>query len=259
MGLFGNLFNPKKWTLGTIGDLAGVAGAAGSAGLLPMGSTLATGLGIFGGLAGSGGGQSGSTVNMNGDVQSMLDQMMKQDLQFINSNSGKRYGAINNAYNALDPRNDATNASYFQNSLLRNADATGRRDANSMLRRGYGSSVADAARLNARNVATQQGNDYFANLTNPANRASRYMGQADLLGNQSMFQNSLSGMLSLQNASNSQRLADLQYNANRPPSFLESLLGIAGQVAPYMVRDQKENTSGGSPLFGSNTRPGIYS
>lgn len=258
MGLFGNLFNPKKWTLGTIGDLAGVAGAAGSAGLLPIGGSLATGLGIFGGLAGSGGGQSGSTVNMNGDVQSMLDQMMRQDLQFINSNSGKRYGAINNAYNALDPRNDATNASYFQNSLLRNADTTGKRDANTMLRRGYSSSVADAARLNARNVATQQGNDYFANLTNPANRASRYMGQADLLGNQSMFQNSLSGMLSLQNASNSQRAADLYYNMNKPPSMLETLLGVAGQIGPY-INNKKSNDSQGPSLFGGNTRPGIFS
>lgn len=249
--MFGNLFNPSKWTLGTLFDAAGAAGGLITGGVLPGSQALGAGL-IGAGMFGSGNQQPSYAP---GDTENRLKDLTSMDLDFILNNSGKRYQALNNAYDALDPQNNAANANYYQNSLLRNADLTGRRNAGALRDRGYGSGVADAAMLDARNSATMQGNDYFAMLSNPVNRAGQYMQQANTVGNMGMFQNSLSGLMGLQTQKNNQRLSDLYYEQNRPASTLESGVGLLGQLAPYLF---PKNSGSGGKIYDEPVGPMPY-
>lgn len=253
MGLFGNLFNPKKWTLGTLGDLAGLAGGAITGGALPGSQALGLGLSALGGLAGSNSGGNVPQTYTPGTTEQLLDMLGQGDLKFALANQGKRHSMLNQAANALDPKNNAANAGYFSNQLMRNADLAGRRNANDLRRRGYSSGVGDAAMLDARNQATTQGNEYFASLTNPMAMAQRYGAMADLYGNMGLFQNSLSGKMMIQNQANQQRLFDLDYYNNKPASGLESILGIASQFAPYMG-GLFGSKSSGTPTSSSSVR-----
>ena len=71
-------------------------------------------------------------------------------------------------------------------------------------------------------------------------RPDMYMKQANTLAPNNVFgaygtaQNSLANSLGV---ANQQRSADAAYNASKPPTFLESLLGIGGQVLPYVLKD----------------------
>lgn len=243
MDFLKNILRPDKWSLGTLADAAGLAGGLISGGTIPGSADFGFGLSALGGLFGSNSSGGVPTTYTPGPNEQLLQRLGQGDLQFALNNQGKRQESILGAFNALDPRNDGQNAAYFQNSLLRGADMQGRRNANDLQRRGYASSVGDAAMLDARNRATEQGNEYFAQLRNPINMAQRYAGQADLLSGTGNFGQSLSGMLSLQNNANNQRMHDLRYEMSRPPTGAESLTGLLGQLGPYLTGNKKSGDS----------------
>jgi len=129
-------------------------------------------------------------------------------------------------------------------------DRSGQRTARALVERGYGSGLADSAILDAQNRRSDAGNQFLAQLLDPSNQAARLSAASSLYGGD------VSQLLALMQGSAAQRSADAQYRASRPPSLLESLLGIGGQVLPYVIGNQSGRQYSGYDPMGN--RPGVF-
>lgn len=241
-----DIARPGKWNIGTALNVAGLA----------QGGTNALIGGALGGVLG--GGKSSSPTYQPQNTNDLLTMLLNQQMTNTMANEPKRQQALGTAFDALtaDPASDAMRQ---RNKLMQFGDVQGRRDRTTLRNRGYASGVGDAAMLNAQNQANMQGNQAFLDMTSPLAVADRNIAAAGLFAGG--LQNTLSGQMAYQSAQNQQRLTDLQYSMNRPPTFLESLIGIGGQVAPLILDQQKKNQDkqitdfiSGIVGFGRNTR-----
>lgn len=199
-----------------------------------LSSILSTGLGAVGtALGGPVGGVVGTSLGSlfggSGKKKAtqtpFYDQLFNQQAEYDLANLGKRFASLNQAYSLLSGQNDANLYRRFQGM----PNFSGQRTAKMLSDHGYGSGMADAAVLSGSNDKTQAGNEFLMRMLDPMNQAQRKMAAANVYGG-----NVYDTYLALQGAANQKRSADAQYEATRPPTLLESLLGAFGQVAPYI-------------------------
>lgn len=149
--------------------------------------------------------------------------------------------ARDRAYNALSEEGARGSIMAALNLIQNQAKSQGLQTANSLGAKGYGSGVADAAILDAQNRGNEQSANLISTQMSPSAQANRAIQQSTVYGGQ----DPLSTMLALQGSANNQRIADAQYNASRPPSFFESILGVGSQVLPYVLADKQKKPQSG--------------
>jgi hypothetical protein len=152
---------------------------------------------------------------------------------------------------------------------MRQGAEAGRANAQSLANRGFGSGVQAGAVADSRNKAINAGANVASALLSPQAQASNALTQANVYSPAQLQGGGLNALFGIQNQANNQRVADAQYNASRPPSFLETMLGVGGQVLPYILNQnqpsrpssptgasdwtQAARLSAGKNLFGTQT------
>jgi len=213
--------NIGKW--GT-GNLAGNLGLSkGIQGMnLKSGSNLLGALGGLGGASG-GAGNAGGTAGLAG-LNSLYAQLAELQARDMLSNFPQYLAARNKSIQELDPSRIQGEIAAQRARNMGAATQAGMTGQANLEMRGIN---GQGALLDAMNRGVQQGNNYAAQAMSPQNIAARRQAQMGLLSGDS----GLSSLLSVMGAQNNQR----QINAaTRQPTALEGLLGIAGQIAPYM-------------------------
>lgn len=231
----GNILKGK----GNIGDLLNIGMFAGTGGL--------SGLGNIGKMSGldflqllplmSGSNQSSSGYNLPSNLNDLANQLSAADMASLLMRVPARNASLDRAYNSLTPSGAASRAKSIANQMANRGAESGAGSANMLKRQGYASSVQDAARLQGRNEGISRGNQAMASLLSPQSQSQNALLQSQIYSPSNLQGGGLNMMLGLQNAANNQRIADAQYNATRPASFLETLLGIGGQVLPYVLNN----------------------
>lgn len=193
-----------------------------------IGSALGGPLGgVLGGLLGSslsGGGNKKKTGTVPG-----LEDYYNQYFGYALRNLPRQMGATDKAFSMLTGQNDRA----LYNRFSGTSDMSGQRNARALMDRGYGSGAAGSAILDSQNRRAEAGNDFLASILSPDAQASRYAAASGL------YSGDISSLASLLGASSAKRAADAQYRASSPPTFLESLLGIAGNVLPYVLDNKR--------------------
>lgn len=143
----------------------------------------------------------------------------------------QRMSALDQAYTSLSPMNQQGAAEAYGNRTRAAAD----RSATSFLTSnpGFSSGAAQGIRLDAANRGQSAANDFYSKIYDPSYKANAFQQQASVYSPGNML--GAYGMASgaLGNAQNAYAQGDQFNAANRQPSPLESILGIAGQAAPY--------------------------
>lgn len=239
----GNILNGK----GNIGDLLNIGMFAGTGGIGNI-SKLGTGdlLNFLPMLMGGQQGGQGGGLNFSGDLAGMAGNLSQAELLAMLQRYPQMLQAKDRAYQGLSESETRATANSLGNQAQARGAEAGRANANSLLGRGYASSVADSARLQGRNQGVQQANNISASLLSPQNQAQNALMQSQVYSSGNLQGGGLNSLFALQNAGNSQRIADTQYNASRPPTFLETLLGVGGQVLPHILNPQSSNTVTGT-------------
>ena len=234
--LFGaNLFNPGQWgsSLGksTLGSLLG------NMGLNPEKMNTSDFLNlVMSSQGGQGGpGRPGQGMNFGAGLQGQANQLSQLEMLAMLQNYPKRLQSLNRAYDFLSPQGATSQASTISQFLQAQGRDQGRQDEKTLTRRGYSSGTAAGANLAARNRASTQAGQATTDILNPMAASNRAMAQANVYSPGNLQGGGLNMLLALQNAGNNQRMADAQYNATKPASTLESILGIAGSTAPYWL------------------------
>lgn len=210
--------NLGKWStgnaLGNLGLSNGIKGLNTKSG--------ANILGMVNGLGGTG--AKGGTAQSTG-LDALYQQLAAMQAQNMLQNYPAYMQAQQQAARGLDPALVGTEIARQRASMQGQAQQMGQSAAAGLNAQGINGS---GALLDMMNRATQQGNNYASKALDPQAIASRRMQQMQVLGGGA---DGLSSLMQLMQMQNNQR----QVNASmRQPSFLESALGIAGQVAPYM-------------------------
>lgn len=161
-------------------------------------------------------------------LMDIYGELAKRQAEFNLERQPRTFSAQDRAYNALDESSVLGQTEIVRNRLLREADEAGKRAATQLANRGYASSVSDAAILDANNRAVDQGNQIASEYTSPEQRANRAIAQSQIYKGDNA---ALSTLIGLQGQQNAQRIADAQYEASRPPTLLESLLPVIGNIA----------------------------
>jgi hypothetical protein len=131
------------------------------------------------------------------------------------------------AYNAADPR--AMTDARVRAALMQRAMLQGRAMAGRLRDSGAGSSAQMGAMIDQSNQATSGANDYLMNMYSPESLFQGYMNQGSALDALANYQRG--GQINDANL----RLSNAQIGNMRGPSVFESLIGIAGQTAPYWI------------------------
>lgn len=236
-----------KWGTKNIG-LSSLVGQSGLSGLGDMSKwqpkDFAQLLPLF--LSGSQGQPNAGGFQIPGGLGDMAGKLSEADFMSLLMRLPMRNAALDRAYQGLSESGTRATANSLGNQVQARGAEAGMANANSLLSRGYGSGVADSARLQGRNQGVQQANNISASLLGPQNQAQNALMQSQVYSPGNLQGGGLNSLLALQNAGNSQRIADTQYNASRPPTFLETLLGVGGQVLPHILNPQSSNTVTGT-------------
>ena len=112
-----------------------------------------------------------------------------QEIGFMNQNTGRRLGALDNAFEALDPSNIPSSVDWMAQNAMGGVAGQSDRIYN-MLRRGYGeqAGLKAGAGLSALNQANNQIGQFRNQVMNPFNIANMYMQQAGAFSGQNVFQ-----------------------------------------------------------------------
>ena len=216
--------------LGMLGGPAGVLGSLGS-----LGSSGSGGSGT-GGSTGTGAALNQFSTLLNSIMPGAIDEakalpQLSKDRRMLATQAASRLtpGA---AQSSLDrsraqlmnqARRDATQAQFALGD-----NATG---------------LNTGIQLGAMNRATMQANQNEADVFNPANMAQMDAQRLSFL-DPSLHTSSLSmglgGLGDYMNMYNGLRSSNAAYNASKPPSFLEQLLGIAPTIYSYYEQSKKE-------------------
>ena len=229
----GNLFNPSQW--GSSIGKSTLGGILGNMGLDPKKMNTGDFLNLIMSSQGGQGGQGGQGMNFGGGLQGQANQLSQLEMLAMLQNYPKRLQSLNRAYDALSPQGATSQASTISQFLQAQGRDQGRQDEKTLTRRGYSSGTAAGANLAARNRASTQAGQATTDILNPMAASNRAMAQANVYSPGNLQGGGLNMLLALQNAGNNQRMADAQYNATKPASTLESILGIAGSTAPYWL------------------------
>ena len=181
-----------------------------------------------------GGGQQGGQgggMNFSGDLAGMAGNLSQMELLAMLQRYPQMLQAKDRAYNSLSQSGTRATANSLGNQAQARGAEAGRANANALQRQGYASSVSDAAKLQGRNQGTQQANSLLAAIMGPQGQAQNAMAQSQVYSPGGLSGGGLQSLFGIQNQASNQRQADASYNASKPPSFLETLLGIAPTLA----------------------------
>jgi len=202
------LGDPSKWTLGSVPGLLGRLGAAG--------------------IGGQGASASfGASPSMG---------------------QGAYQSSLSNAYNAYSPAGRENTVTSYQGQANRRAKMQGRKSAQMLASRGYGSGAQQGAMIGAQNAANEATNEFAQRVYDPASVAAGYANQARFMAPQSWnaydaFNANLQG----------QQYAN---ERNRPLSQTEQLLEWAKSNLPVIFGRTGGSKGGNNPPVASWGRQG---
>lgn len=213
--------NIGKWStgnaLGNLGVQNGIKGMTAKGGMNTLG--LLNGLG-----AGKNGGGKSPAGGL-GDLQSVYQMLAALQAQDLLSQYPQFQAARGKAVSALDPSRIGQEVAANRARTMGAATQAGHSAQAQLGAQGINGA---GALLDMVNRGTKSANDYAAQANSAQNIAARRQAQMGILGGN---MDAASMLMNLMGAQNSQR----QVNASlRQPSAIEQILGIAGQVAPYM-------------------------
>ena len=127
-------------------------------------------------------------ASRNFGIQRALDFPVGQELEFFGQQTGRRLGALGSAADELDPRNDPAAVERFGRLARGRVGARGRAASNRFRGR-FGSNriLQSAFDLNASNQAEVLTGQFQQQISDPSNRANRFLGVAGALGPGNVF------------------------------------------------------------------------
>jgi len=256
----GNILNGK----GNIGDLLNMGMFAGTGGLGSLANIgkWQTGdfLNFLPYILGGGQGQpNAGGFQIPGGLGDMAKQLSEADFMSLLMRMPMRNAALDRAYQGLSESGTRATANSLGNQVQARGAEAGRANANSLLGRGYGSSVADSARLQGRNQGVQQANNISMSLLSPSAQAQNALTQANIYSPGNLQGGGLNALFGLQNASNSQRNQDLNYYNSKPASGLESFASILGLLGPSIFGGSSGMKSAPTSSQANVPMPGLNS
>lgn len=231
-GAFKNIGGMSLGNFGT-SSLLGASGLGGLANpgkmqpmdWLKMGSR-ASAMGQQGG--GMGYTMPGSNLSNQDMIGSLLGQAYGPSMMegaFNQGASQRRLMDLQRAHDALDPSNFMASIDEYGRSATAGAQQNAKRFANSSPN--LASGAREGAELDALNQGNMATNQYAQGLLNPFAQAKAYQAQSDLYSPQNVLAN-FSTLAALLGLNNNQRYSDMQAQAMRPPSLLESGVSAFG-------------------------------
>ena len=184
---------------------------------------------------GSGGGSSGfGRYGSLSDVQNLLRSKkitnaksyarlmgggVGEEMNFFNQNTGRRLGALDNAFQALDPANLPSSVDWYAQNAMGGVQGQSDRIYNT-LRRSYGdqASLKAGAGLSALNQANNQIGGFRNQVMNPFNLSNMYMQQAGAFGAGNVFQGLPFALQAF----------GMGQNQPKSPTTLDTIAGLAG-------------------------------
>ena len=230
-GLGKGMFDVGKWSTGNIAANLGL-----NNGLSKFQLNPATAGNILGAantldaIPGARGGGSAGKADIAG-LMALFNTLGMSQAQFALQNEPRRQRALTSAYNSFNPAMILDDIGRFRSATMGNARQAGMQGAAALDSQGMNGA---GAILDAINRGTMQANTYAATAGSSDAIGQRRLRQAQIMDSAGDTQG-IQTLLALLGAQNNQR----QVNASlREPSVLEKLLSVAGQVAPYMVKNK---------------------
>lgn len=242
----GNILSGK----GNLGDILNLGLFAGTGGLNSLSNigkmNTSDFLGLLPGLFSSGGSGGGANY-IPQNLQDMAGQISQADLLTLLQRLPLRNAALDRAYANLSPSGSRGAATSAAGAISRAGTDAGNKNAMTLARQGYGSGVQDAARLDARNQATTQGNSLLAAVLGPQGQAQNALAQASVYSPAQLQGVGLNTLLGLQNANANLRQADANYQNTKPLSPTEQILQVLPGVASIWLDSQRKQTGTYTP------------
>lgn len=221
-----------------------------------MGSFLSQGLSLGAGILGnalglnreqrSGGYESPYAGQVN-EYLGALSPMAAREFDFYGQNLGRRFSALDGAYNALSPTNNVHLAQAIARRVRASSVGQGEANARRLGKAGYGTSVQQGARLGAMNQANDTAGQIQLELLNPSRIASQYQQQAGVydFGNIGQSLGAVQGLIGTGNNMALQRFGTQQVQ----PSIAQSLFSAGMQVIPDIVNQRRRASIPSDSIF----------
>lgn len=189
------------------------------------------------------------------DLFNLIFPSTRQEVQAYQQRLPQRMSALDAAYNALSPMNQMAQAEAYGNRArdVANRSATSYISSNP----GLSSGAQEGLRLDAQNRGQSAANSFYSHLYDPTYQANARMQQASVYSPQSLLGTYGMASSAAGNAYNAYAQGDQFNAANRQMSPLESILGIAGQAAPFFLGSGRSSSSSGYNPYMMN-RPGTF-
>lgn len=198
----------------------------------------------------SGPGESQGTIEARqhlSDIFNLIFPSFKQEAEAYQQRLPQRMSSLDAAYQSLSPMNQAAQGEAYSRYTADQARRSGQRAINS--NPGLSSGAQQGVMLDAQNRGQSAANSFFSKIYDPMYKSEAYRQQADVynpnavMGTYGMAANAAGA------AYNSNAQGDQFRAAHQQPSVLDSILGIAGQAAPFFL--------GSRPSYGGGQSYGL--